>query len=157
MHSHTMAWCIPVIPSSGHMEWVPLGITLLIPLSFIAQVVSLFLTWCLIIPYEKSNQNNTNINLKCFETLEVCLHLAKCLWEYYLHLLKHFLDGMGIFMSNGSIKFTMVIMTSSNGNIFRVIGPLCGEFTGHRSSPFTKAGDAELWCFLWSAPEYTFE
>ena len=25
------------------------------------------------------------------------------------------------------------MMTSSNGNIFRVIGPLCWEFTGHRS------------------------
>ena len=25
------------------------------------------------------------------------------------------------------------MMTSSNGNISRVIGPLCGEFTGHRS------------------------
>ena len=24
------------------------------------------------------------------------------------------------------------MMTSSNGNIFRVTGPLCGEFTGHR-------------------------
>ena len=24
------------------------------------------------------------------------------------------------------------MMTSSNGNIFRVAGPLCGEFTGHR-------------------------
>ena len=45
------------------------------------------------------------------------------------------------------------MMTSSNGNIFRVIGPLCGEFTSHRWIPRTKAGDAELWCFLWSAPE----
>ena len=26
-----------------------------------------------------------------------------------------------------------VMMTSSNGNLFCVIGPLCGEFTGHRS------------------------
>ena len=26
-------------------------------------------------------------------------------------------------------------MTSSNGNIFRVTGPLCGEFTGHRWIP----------------------
>ena len=43
-------------------------------------------------------------------------------------------------------------MTSSNGNIFRVTGPLCGEFTGHRWIPLTKASDAELWCFLWSAP-----
>ena len=44
------------------------------------------------------------------------------------------------------------MMTSSNGNIFRVTGPLCGEFTGHRWIPSTKASDAELWCFLWSAP-----
>ena len=35
-------------------------------------------------------------------------------------------------------------MTSSNGNIFRVTGRLCGEFTGHRWIPSTKASDAEL-------------
>ena len=46
-----------------------------------------------------------------------------------------------------------VMMTSSNGNIFRVTGPLCGEFTGQRWIPLTKASDAELLCFLWSAPE----
>ena len=40
-------------------------------------------------------------------------------------------------------------MTSSNGNIFRVTGPLCREFTGHRWIPLTKANDGELWCFLW--------
>ena len=39
------------------------------------------------------------------------------------------------------------MMTSSNANNFHVTGPLCGEFTGHR--------DAELWYFLWSAPEQT--
>ena len=38
--------------------------------------------------------------------------------------------------------------TSSNGNIFCVTGPLCGEFTGHRWIPCTKASDTELWCFL---------
>ena len=48
-------------------------------------------------------------------------------------------------------------MTSSIGNIFRVTGPLCGEFTGDRWIPFTKASDGELWCFLWSAPEWTVE
>ena len=31
---------------------------------------------------------------------------------------------------------------------------MCGEFTGHRWIPRTKASDAELWCFLWSAPEW---
>ena len=46
-----------------------------------------------------------------------------------------------------------IMMTSSNGNIFRVTGPLCGEFTGHRWIPLTKASDAELWCFLWSTSE----
>ena len=45
------------------------------------------------------------------------------------------------------------MMTSSNRNIFRVTGHLCGEFTGHRWIPHTKASDAELWCFLWFARE----
>ena len=45
-----------------------------------------------------------------------------------------------------------IMMTSSNGNIFRVTDPLCGEFTSQRWIPLTKASDAELWCFLWSAP-----
>ena len=38
------------------------------------------------------------------------------------------------------------MMTSSNGKFFRFTGPLCGEFTGHRWIPRTKASDAELWC-----------
>ena len=45
------------------------------------------------------------------------------------------------------------MMTSLNGNIFRITGPLWGEFTGPRWIPLTKDSDAELWCFLWSAPE----
>ena len=36
---------------------------------------------------------------------------------------------------------------------FRVTGPLCEEFTGHRWITHTKASDAELWCFLWSGPD----
>ena len=49
------------------------------------------------------------------------------------------------------------MMTSSNGNIFRVTGHLCGEFTGPRWIPRTKASNAELWCFLWSASHQTVE
>ena len=45
------------------------------------------------------------------------------------------------------------MMTSSNGSISRVTGHLCGEFTGPRWIPHTKASDAELWCLLWSALE----
>ena len=50
-------------------------------------------------------------------------------------------------------RISPLIMMSSNGSIFRVTGPLCGEFTGPRWIPLTKASDAVLWCFLWSAPE----
>ena len=52
-----------------------------------------------------------------------------------------------------SCASNLFMMTSSNGNIFRVTGHLCGEFTGPRWIPRTKASDAELWCFLWCAPE----
>ena len=45
------------------------------------------------------------------------------------------------------------MMTSSNGNIFRVTGHLCGKFTGPRWISHTKASDAELWCYLWFTPE----
>ena len=40
---------------------------------------------------------------------------------------------------------------------FRVTGPVWWETTGHRWIPLTKASDAEIWCFLWSAPEQTVE
>ena len=51
-----------------------------------------------------------------------------------------------------TISWRFCMKTSSKGNIFRVTGLLCGEFTGHRWIPRTKASDAELWYFLWSAP-----
>ena len=44
-------------------------------------------------------------------------------------------------------------MTPSNANIFRVSGPLWGEF----GVLFTKAIDAELWCFICYEPEHTIE
>ena len=37
------------------------------------------------------------------------------------------------------LQSIMIMMTSSNGNIFRVTGHLCGEFTGHR--PVTRRFD----------------
>ena len=39
---------------------------------------------------------------------------------------------------------SLFMMTSSNGNIFRITGHLCGEFTGPRWIPRTKASDTEL-------------
>ena len=48
-------------------------------------------------------------------------------------------------------------MMPSDRNIFRVIGPLWGETTGHRWIPHTDASDAELWRFLWPALEQMAE
>ena len=50
-----------------------------------------------------------------------------------------------------ALKFMVAqyMMTSSNGNIFRITGHLYGEFTGPRWIPLTKASDADPWCFLW--------
>ena len=42
---------------------------------------------------------------------------------------------------------THIMMTSLNGNIFRVTSPLYGEFTGQLWIPNTKASDAEIWYF----------
>ena len=53
------------------------------------------------------------------------------------------------------LYFAEHMITSWNGNIFRVTGPLWGESIGHRWIPQTQSSDAELWCFLWSAPEQT--
>ena len=38
----------------------------------------------------------------------------------------------------------IIMMKLWDGNIFRITGPLWGEFTGHRWIPLTKAIDAEL-------------
>ena len=40
------------------------------------------------------------------------------------------------------------MMTSSTGNIFRIIGPLFREFTGHLGIPLTKASDVEFDIFF---------
>ena len=41
-----------------------------------------------------------------------------------------------------SVRSLKLMMTSSNGNIFRVTGHLCGKFTGPRWIPRTKASDS---------------
>ena len=62
---------------------------------------------------------------------------------------------MSSLLPNKEAQFNLfIMMMSSDGNIFRITGHLCGEFTGHQWIPRTKASDAELWCILWSAPEW---
>ena len=65
--------------------------------------------------------------------------------------------GKIVFTATIGAKIVSHMMTSSNGNIFCVTGPLRWESTGDRWIPLTKANDAELWCFLSTAAEQTVE
>ena len=58
-------------------------------------------------------------------------------------LLPHLVLNAEYSVTTQSIPW-LFMMTSSNGNIFRVTGPLWGESTGHRWIPLTKASDAEM-------------
>ena len=57
----------------------------------------------------------------------------------------------------GSHSIIIIMMTSSNGNIFPATVHLSRESTSHRLTPLTKASDVKLWCFLWSVPEQMAE
>ena len=86
-----------------------------------------------------------NIFRCCFNGTEAIAWLSKYQWRS--------LDGHG---QNRWLLNTAIPNKARNHddvNIFRVTGHLWGEFTGRRWIPRTKASDAELWCFLWSAPE----
>ena len=60
--------------------------------------------------------------------------------------------GITVVSIIGSSRILGYIMTSSNGNIFRVTGPLWWEPPRWPVVPLTKASDAEHWRFLWCAP-----
>ena len=79
-------------------------------------------------------------------------------WQHvtwYFFVIIGAVEGLSPLWSQRITRYYTDKMTSSNGNIFRVTGHLCGKFTGHRLIPRTKASDAEIWCFLWSAPVLT--
>ena len=84
---------------------------------------------------------------------EPCAYFLGCIVCLYLLLLFDDLPVVNI----KHITCWNSMMTSSNGNVFRVTGLLCGEFTGPRWIPRTKASDAGLWCFPWSVPEQTVD
>ena len=81
------------------------------------------------------------------------LVLWQSVWRMCLAVNTHSIKGFFSWVAQSVVISLSYMMTSSNGNIFRVTGHLCGEFTGLRWIPHTKVSDAELWCLLWSAPE----
>ena len=70
------------------------------------------------------------------------LHCWQCVWKTKC-------------VAHGTVNAKRTMMTSSNGNIFRITIPFWGESTGHRWIPLIKASDTELCCFLRSVPEQT--
>ena len=86
------------------------------------------------------------------------------MWMRWFRINVIWYDGVIILAKMSKIQFILcrrnynqTMDTSLNGNIFRIAGPLCWEFTGHWWISLTKASDAELWCFVWSAPEQMVE
>ena len=77
-------------------------------------------------------------------TLIACMYQKALIWDSCA--LVWYVFCWETFMAGGRWYHTMV--TSSNGNIFRVTGHLSGEFTGHRLIPRTKASDAEFGDFF---------
>ena len=77
--------------------------------------------------------------------------LRNKLWNKYFTRVDFDQASMSQWIYQFIIK--IIMMTSSNRNIFRVTGHLCGKFIGHQWILRTKTSDAELWCFLWPAPE----
>ena len=68
------------------------------------------------------------------ESLKCCLKIKIAVWR-----LRQWI---------GSSLIQVIMMKSSNGNIFRVTGHLCGEFTDHRWIPRTKASDGSFDVFF---------
>ena len=94
-------------------------------------------------------QLNTSLNYKY-----PIKRVYSFIWLCYVWVISVFKVRWGFMRSPQTF---CIMMTSPKWNIFRVTGLLCGEFTGYRWIPRTKASDLELWCFLWSAPQQTVE
>ena len=110
------------------------------------------------VPDEFPTQRPVTRSFDVFFDLLLTKRLSKQSWGWWLETLsrplwRHRNEGPLQAQRWYSIIISCNMMTSSNGNIFRVTGHLCGEFTGPRWIPHTKASDAELWCFLWSASD----
>ena len=67
-------------------------------------------------------------------------------WNPFIHVTYNKIKSAVLFTWSHITRWYM--MTSSNGNIFRVTGPLWGEPTGHRWITHTMTSDEELWCFF---------
>ena len=82
-----------------------------------------------------------------YENIKGVWHVSRTLTS------SHFVEIRYYWIWSTYFWYTVLMMTSLNGNLFRVTGHLCGEFNGPWWIPRTKASDMELWYFLWSKSE----
>ena len=70
-------------------------------------------------------------------------------WYLFGFLTDSFVNhyDLGTHMSHIDANLLLYMMMSSNGNIFRITGHLCGEFTGYRWIPRTKGKWRGAWMF----------
>ena len=77
--------------------------------------------------------------------LPICISIISCSWNtssylpYAINIMHvEFLVTQGARPSPATWLVLFFMMTSSNGNIFRPTGPLCGEFTGPDEFPLQR-------------------
>ena len=108
-----------------------------------------------------ANENATEDLKSCFGNISrqnitrmfIGKNLITCIFEEKLKLEMFTVRGQQHSFSTHELLFLRCIdlMTSSNGNIFRVNGPLCGKFTGHCDIQFSYKIVGKLWIPLTKA------
>ena len=71
-------------------------------------------------------------------------HLNLQIIWIYVDRCSRFIAHSGLGRLDKSSSSRLYMMTSSSGNIYRVTGPLCGEFTGHTPLPQRPEGARTL-------------
>ena len=113
-------------------------------MSFTAQFIRYF-------RLSKMDDVSQTVFSHAFSEIKILIFWLESQWNFLLRAQRRMIVHW--FMSWLGPEHAM--MESSNRNVFRLTRPLCGEFIDHRCIPLTLASDAEIWCFLWSAPEQT--
>ena len=105
--------------------------------------------------YEKNLLKNTMTSRqtwRCFKLPVTGQFVEKLVWankKKYIKCVRYWPFERVVYPHKGPAMqeacpcIYVFMMTSSNGNIFRVTGHLCGEFTGPRWITRTRASDAE--------------
>ena len=101
--------------------------------------------------WEKYIDEITDNNLSHrHESINKMLSMYICVCHTYIDIHIRIYKYIYISRMNAQVRFALSFHHDDviKWKHFRVTGHLCGEFTGHRWIPRTKASEAELWWFL---------